>query len=128
MAKTTIGFGVVLILLGLGGYVLSSGVSIIALYPAFFGLQILILGVVAQRGYLQRFSLYGVLVLAVLGFLGSVRGSIKLFSLMVGRDVARPFAVLFQFFMAMICLVYIALWIKAFIDERRQATDTPPNA
>ena len=78
MAKTTIGFGVVLILLGLGGYVLSGGVSITALIPAFFGLPILILGVVAQRGYLQRISLYGVLVLAVLGLLGSVRGSIKL--------------------------------------------------
>ena len=128
MAKTTIGFGVVLILLGLGGYVLSGGVSITALIPAFFGLPILILGVVAQRGYLQRFSLYGVLVLAVLGFLGSVRGSTKLFSLMVGGDVARPFAVLVQSFMAITCLVYIALWMKVFIDERRQAIDTQPNA
>ena len=128
MAKTTIGFGVVLILLGLGGYVLSSGVSITALIPAFFGLPILILGVVAQRGYLQRFSLYGVLVLAVLGFLGSVRGLIKLFSLLAGEDVTRPFAVIVQSNMAVICLIYIALWIKAFIDERRQATDIPPNA
>ena len=119
MAKTTIGFGVVLILLGLGGYVLSGGVSITALIPAFCGLPILILGVIAQRGYLQSFSLYGVLVLAVLGLLGSVRGSIKLFSLMVGGDVARPFAVLVQSFMAITCLVFIALWIKAFIDERR---------
>jgi len=119
MTKTTIGFGVVLILLGLGGYVLSGGVSITALIPAFFGLPILILGVVAQRGHLQRFSLYGVLVLAVLGFLGSIRGSIKLFSLMDGGDVARPLAVLVQSVMAITCLVYIALWIKAFIDERR---------
>ena len=124
MEKTTTGFGVVLILLGLGGYVLSSGASVTALIPAFFGLPILILGVVAQRGYLQRSSQYVILVLAVLGFLGSVRGLIKIFSLLAGEDVTRPFAVIVQSSMAVICLIYIALWIKAFIDERREAAGT----
>ncbi len=47
MAKITFGLGLVLIVLGLGAYFGTGRESLTALIPAFFGLPLALLGVVA---------------------------------------------------------------------------------
>ncbi len=47
MAKITIGLGIVLIALGFGSYFGTGQASVTALIPAFFGLPLLLLGLVA---------------------------------------------------------------------------------
>lgn len=49
MTKTTIGLGVLLILVGVGAYFGSGTKSITALIPAFFGLPISLLGIAALQ-------------------------------------------------------------------------------
>ncbi len=120
MAKTTIVLGVLLILVGVGAYFGSGTKSITALIPAFFGLPISLLGIAMLQEKWQKHAMHGAVALALLGFLGSVSGLPKLFTLMAGGDVARPLAVVVQSIMAISCAVFVALGIKSFIEARRQ--------
>ena len=107
MASATIGLGVLLILLGVGGYFGSGRVSKTALIPAFFGVPILALGLVALRADWHDYALYGALALAALGLLGSGRGLPGLGRLLSGREVKRPAATVAQSIMAMLCFAFV---------------------
>ncbi|MFQ5606059.1 MAG: hypothetical protein ACE5HS_22535 [bacterium] len=120
MIATTIGLGLLLFLVGLAAYFVSGTKSITALIPAFFGLPISLLGVAALQEKWQRHAMHGAVVLALLGFLGSVSGLPKLFTLIAGGDVSRPLAVVVQSIMAIACAVLVALGIRSFIEVRRQ--------
>jgi hypothetical protein len=56
---------------------------------------------------------------ALLGFIGSVSGIPKVFSLVGGTELARPAAAITQAIMALICLVYLILATRSFISARR---------
>lgn len=120
MTKTTIGVGILLIVIGVGAYFGSGAKSITALIPAFFGLPISLLGIAALREKWQKHAMYGAVALALLGFFGSVSGLPKLFTLIAGGEVARPTAVVVQSIMAISCAVLVALGIRSFIEARRQ--------
>lgn len=114
MASATIGFGVLLILLGLGGYFGTGRVSITALIPAFFGLPILILGLVAGAEGAQRPALWAAVVLCFLGFGGAGRGLPQLARLLSGGTVNRPVAAVMQSLMAILCLgfgIWLIVWL-----------------
>jgi hypothetical protein len=106
MASVTIGFGVLLILLGLGGYFGTRRVSVTALIPAFIGLPILVLGLLAQTETAARGFTWGAAIVAVIGFLGAARGLPQLVRMLAGRPVARPIAAVMQSVMAILCAVY----------------------
>jgi hypothetical protein len=109
----TIAFGLLLIVLGVGGYFGSKRVSKTALIPAFFGIPILLLGLVAVlKPEWTRGDLWAAAVLAILGFLGSGRGLPGLVRMLRGQTVQRPAAVIAQSIMAALCAVYAAvvLW------------------
>ncbi len=112
MAHVTIAFGLLLIVLGVGGYFGSKRVSKTALIPTFFGVPILALGLVALKDEWQRGALYGAVGLAVLGFLGAGRGLPGLWRMLRGGTVQRPAAVIAQSVMAGLCAVFaaVALW------------------
>jgi hypothetical protein len=114
VANVTIGLGVLLTLLGVGGYFGSGRVSKTALIPAFFGVPILALGLVALRGDWHDYALYGALALATLGFLGSGRGLLGLGRLLSGKEVKRPAATVAQSIMAVLCFAFVVwglFWI-----------------
>jgi hypothetical protein len=115
VANVTIGLGVLLIVLGVGGYFGSGRVSKTALIPAFFGVPILALGLAALRTDWHDYALYGAIGLAVLGFAGSARGLPGLWKLLSGGEVKRPPAVIAQSIMALLCFAYVvlAVWTLA---------------
>jgi len=112
VAGVTIGFGVLLIVLGLGGYFSTKRVSKTALIPAFFGVPILALGLLALVDGWYDQALYGAAALALLGFLGAGRGLPGLWKLIQGREVQRPAAAIAQSVMALLCLAFavVVLW------------------
>lgn len=112
MKIITIGFGILLMLLGIGSYVGTGTSSLTALIPACFGLAILILGLISrpEKGP-KNTSLFGAVFLAILALLGSIRGVIDLYRLLTGGEVARPNATVAQGIMAALCLVFIGLAI-----------------
>jgi len=119
LATTTIGFGVVLIILGLAGYFGSGMVSLTALIPAAFGLLLLIFGAMAKDDKRRKMAMHIAVVVGLLGFLGTLPGLLKLGALLSGGDVARPMAVVAQSIMAVLMAIYVAMCVKSFIDARR---------
>jgi len=120
LATTTIGFGVVLILLGLGGYFGSGMVSLTALIPAVFGLLLAVLGAMARDEKRRKMAMHIAVMVGLLGFVGTVSGLLKLPTLLSGGEVARPTAVAVQSIMAVLMAVYVGLCVKSFIDARRR--------
>ena len=118
MAKITIGLGLVLIALGLGSYFGTGRASVTALIPAFFGLPLLLLGLVALKERMRKSAMHVAALIGLLGFAGTVSGLIKLPGLLTGREVARPAAVAVQAAMAIVCLIFVLLCVRSFIKAR----------
>ncbi len=122
MAKITIGLGLVLIALGLGGYFGTGRESWTALIPAFLGLPLLILGLVALKEHMRRHAMHVAGVIALVGFAGTVRGLMKLPVLLTGGELDRPAAVPLQAAVAILCLIFVLLCIWSFIKARLAGT------
>jgi hypothetical protein len=119
MPKITILFGVILIVLGVVGYVATGGVSVTALIPAFFGVVLVGLGVLAQNERYRKHAMHFAVMLGLLGFLGTARGLMALPRLVSEGGVDRPAAVAAQGVMAILMIVYVALGVRSFIAARR---------
>ena len=109
----TVGF--LLILLGVSGYVATSGVSVTALIPAIFGAIFLILAMVARNANARKHAMHAAVALALLGVLGTAP---RIFGAINAGNVGRP-ATLAQIAMAVVLLAYVAFGVKSFIDARR---------
>jgi len=123
MPSTSIACGVLLILIGIIGYVygsMSGNASVTALIPAVFGLILAILGYVSKNNEnLRKHLMHGALLIALIGFLATVSSFLKLPALFAG-EAERPAAVSAQFATALVCLLFLILGIKSFVDARRE--------
>ncbi len=119
MPSTAIVSGILLILIGIIGYVFSlidGNTSWTALIPAAFGLVLDILGIAAkQMESLRKHLMHAAVVVGLLGFLASA-GRI----LMKISDIKVSLAVFSQVAMAVICLVFVLLCVKSFISARKE--------
>ena len=119
MAKITIGLGLVLMALGLGSYFGTGRASVTALIPAFFGVPLLLLGLLALKDGMRKTVMHIAVVFGLLGFAGTVRGLMKLPVLLTGGELERPAAVGVQAAMAIVCFVFVLLCVWSFIKARR---------
>jgi uncharacterized membrane protein len=67
--------------------------------------------------------MHGSAVLTLLGFAGTVGGLVKFFKMLGGAEMERPAAVIVQAIMAVLCLVFLILAVKSFIDARRSKAE-----
>ena len=118
MANTTIGFGIALVLLGIGGFVATGSTHPTALIPAGFGLLLAILGFLARNPKLRMHTMHGAALLGVIGLAGSVKGIIQLAKQAAGQTIERPEAAIAQSLMAVICLAFVALTVRSFVVAR----------
>jgi uncharacterized membrane protein len=123
MAKFSIVLGIILVALGLISYFGISSESITALIPAFLGIPILILGILALNEKYIKHAMHGAAVLMLLGFGGTVSGLIKFFRMLGGEVFERPTAITIQAIMAVLCLIFLTFAIKSFIDARRKRSE-----
>lgn len=123
MAKFSIVFGIILIILGLVSYFGISSESITALIPTFLGIPVLILGWLAMNEKYLKHAMHGIAVLMLLGFGGTVGGLIKFFRMIGGEVFERPSAITIQAIMAVLCLIFLIFAIKSFIDARRKKSE-----
>jgi uncharacterized membrane protein len=123
VAKTSITFGIILIILGFYSYFVISNESITALIPTFLGIPVLIFGFLALNEKYLKHAMHGAAVLMLLGFGGTVGGLIKFFRMLGGEVFERPAAITIQAIMALICLIFLILAIKSFIDARRKRSE-----
>ncbi|MBC8869868.1 MAG: hypothetical protein H8E44_10640 [Planctomycetes bacterium] len=127
MARTTIIFGALLTLLGVGffvGIAMAQGAvpSLTALIPAFVGIPILILGVVALKDAYRKHAMHVVSVLALLGLLAPVLRLVM--QLSRGAEIG-PTVLASLVLMAILCAGLFLSCLKSFIDARRARSDHP---
>ncbi|MEX0686238.1 MAG: hypothetical protein WD267_13115 [Balneolales bacterium] len=113
MDKITTVFGVILIILGVGGYIISEMVSVTALIPAFFGVIFVILGRLAARETLKKHMMHGAAVLSLLLIFPTITALPDLFA-----GETSP-AVILRSATALFSLIFLALCVKSFIDARK---------
>ncbi|MDQ2746474.1 MAG: hypothetical protein M3T96_04350 [Acidobacteriota bacterium] len=118
MPSTSILSGVLLILVGIAGFgfsVLDGTNAPTALIPAAFGLLLVILGLVARaKENLRMHLMHAAVLIGLLGFLIPAWRVLSKLS-----DIKVSLAVLSQVAMSVICLVFVLLCVKSFIDARR---------
>ena len=119
MPIVTIVYGLLLIVIGVGFYAGTGQASVTALIPAFFGVPLVVCGVLARREHLLKHAMHAAAALGLLAFLGSLPGLVQFFVFIHGGAVARPNAALEQAFMAVLSLVFVALCVRSFIEARR---------
>lgn len=113
----TIALGVALIVVGVAGYFLTGAVSLTALIPAAFGLVIALAGVIARDERKRKHAMHAAVVVALLGFLGSIRGLLQIGDVFAGT-AARPAAIVAQTIMAVLTLGYIVIAVRSFVQAR----------
>ena len=124
MARVTIWFGVLLILLGIFGYVATGSTHPTALIPCGFGLLLAVFGWLAQNPEPSKRKLYMHVAVTVglLGFLGTATSLISVVQLAQGKVFPYPAAVEAKAAMAVLCLIYVVLCVRSFIAARRSGT------
>jgi hypothetical protein len=125
MVRLTLVVGTLLILLGAGfygGIALGEGAapSVTALIPAFVGILILLLGVLALRETLRMHAMHAVSALALLGFLLPV-GRLAMQVAKGAETKATTLASLIS--MAVLCGGLLFFCVKSFIDARRRRSE-----
>jgi uncharacterized membrane protein len=121
MAKTTISFGVVLILLGIFGFVATGSHAPTALIPAFVGLLLAIFGFLANTDDAKRRMLFMhiAVTIGLLGFLGTAKSIYDYIRLLQGVQFLHPAAVEETAAMAVLLLIFVILCVRSFVAARR---------
>jgi hypothetical protein len=123
MAKLTIVFGIVLIVLGVAVFVATGSHAPTALIPAYFGILLAILGLLANTPDSRRRMLF-MHIAVTLGLIGFIfpgwRAAGDLIGQAHGHAILRPVAMQEELAMAAICLVFVLLCVRSFIAARRQ--------
>jgi hypothetical protein len=119
MANTTIGFGAVLVVIGVIGYFATGSQSPTALIPAAFGFVLIALGIIARNEKLRKHAMHGAAVIGLLGFLGSAGGLWQLVQMMGDAEVQRPEAAIARSIMAIVCVAFVAMTVRSFIAARK---------
>ena len=124
MAKITIVFGVALLVLGVGFYFATGAAAPTSLIPAVFGVLLVLCGVLANTPEPRRRMLWMhiAVTLGLAGFIFPAARTISAFIKAHGAPVARPLAVAEQAVMAVVCLIFVALCVRSFIEARRART------
>ena len=133
MAKITFVFGLLLVVLGVAGYVLTGSMHPTALIPCWFGIGLWVCAAAASRDNpggkrtVDEASAWRMLwmhIAVTLGLLGFLFPGFMAVKDLVKAHVAQvplpfPAAVHEQLIMALVCLVFVGLCVRSFIAARR---------
>jgi multisubunit Na+/H+ antiporter MnhF subunit len=125
MARITILFGVVLILLGGFGYVATGSHFPTALIPAYIGIVLAICGFFAHTPETKRRMLFMhiAVTIGLLGFLGTAKSIVDFIEMANGRQFPHPSAVEEKAAMAVLLLVFVVMCVRSFIAARRARSE-----
>ena len=124
MAKLTIGFGVLLGLIGVGYFVATGSAHPTSLIPLWFGFVLIVCGALSLTENARRRMLWMhiAVTIALLGFIFPGFMAIKEWVAANGGSLAHPAAVQEQAVMSVVCLILTALCVRSFIAARRSRT------
>jgi hypothetical protein len=122
MAKLTIMFGLVLILVGIFGFVATGHHAPTALIPTYVGIVLAILGALANTEDAKKRMLFMhiAVTIGLLGFLGTAKSVVDYIQMARGAvQFPHPIAVEEKAAMSGVLLVFVILCVRSFIAARR---------
>jgi hypothetical protein len=121
MAKVTVLFGILLILLGGAGFVLTGSKFPTSLIPSAFGILLVTFGSLAETPDNRRRMLFMHIAVTVglLGFLATAPALISVVQLFKGKLFPYPAAIEEKAAMSALMLIYVLLCVRSFITARR---------
>ncbi len=121
MAKLTMVFGVLLILVAVAGFVATGSTHPTALIPGGLGLLFVLFGVLANSPDAKKRMLWMhvAVTVALLLFLGSVKADWQVYRLAHGVEFPHPVAVEERAAMSLLCLIFVLLCVRSFVAARR---------
>jgi hypothetical protein len=127
VAVTSIVFGLLLVVLGLGGWAGTGMVHPTALIPAGFGVVLAALGFVARTDRWRKHAMHAAAVVALVGFIAVLVMAVPHLGELISTGAVKradgsdaTYAVLEQLAMTVLCGVFVGLCVKSFIDARRR--------
>ena len=124
MAKFTAGTGLALVLLGGIMYAISESGSFTALIPAFFGLPVLLLGLLGMvKPRFRRHVMHVAVLVTLLGAIGSGMMGLPMLPTLINDPSALergPLATGSQIVMFVICLVHVLVSVASFVKARKR--------
>lgn len=119
MPTLAIVFGLILDAMGLASYLFTGSKSVTALIPAFLGTAILLSGIVGAAFHKARMHVMHLAALVgLLGTLGGLGMGLPKLGALIAGTAERPTAVAMQIAMGLVCLVFLGLCVKSFVDAR----------
>jgi hypothetical protein len=115
MPATTRYVGLLLMIIGIGSYVLTGRTSVTALIPAFFGIVFVLLAYVARNEAARKHAMHVAVALALVGAIASLGRAIPA---AMGGQLTRP-AVLAQIVTAAVMGFYVWMGVQSFRAARR---------
>jgi hypothetical protein len=121
MAKLTIAFGILLLLLGILGFVATGSTHPTALIPSGIGLFFVLFGIMANTEDSKKRMLWMHIsvTVALLVFLGMIPAAIDTIKLSRGAYYPHPIAVEEKGALALLSLIYVLFCVRSFISARR---------
>ena len=121
MARLTILFGIILVLLGVLTYMGTGSQFPTSLIPAIFGVLLAILGFLSRTTDLKRRALFMHIAVTVglLGFLGTAKSIVDYIRMKQGVQFKLPTAVDEKAAMAVLLLIFTLLCVRNFVQSRR---------
>ncbi len=121
MAKLTVVFGIVLILLGGASFVLTGHKFPTSLIPAAFGILFIAFGSMAETPDARRRALFMHIsvTLGLLGFLSTAKSLFQAVQLVKGTLLPNHPAIEEKAAMSALMLIYVLLCVRSFIAARR---------
>lgn len=107
MGRLAVGFGAVLVLLGIGAYIASGAASMTSMIPAFFGVPIAACGFVAMNPARAKPAGIAAIVIATLGVMGSLSRIVP--ALVRGESIDFGLATIVQLAFAAIAGAFVVL-------------------
>lgn len=116
MPQITVLLGVVLALVGIVFYLATGAESVTALIPTVFGVVIAVCGVlVIARPTWRKHAMHAAVAIALIG---AIAAGGRMIQALAGGGEWNA-AIWEQLIMVVLCLVYVGLGVKSFIDARR---------
>ncbi|OLT17391.1 hypothetical protein BJF80_04090 [Serinicoccus sp. CUA-874] len=117
MPRTTLVLGVLLIAVGVIGWLAAGTSSWTALIPAILGVVLAVCGVLGRSN--PKVWIHAALVVALIGALGTLRNVLGLGDLLAG-EAERPLAVISGTISFVLLVGYVVLGIRSFVAVRRE--------
>jgi hypothetical protein len=121
MAKITVFFGILLILLGGASFVLTGHKFPTSLIPVAFGILLIVFGRLAETPETRHRMLFMHIAVTVglLGFLATASSLFSAVQLFKGKLFPYPAAIEEKAAMSLLLLIYVLLCVRSFVAARR---------